>query len=111
MFEVSDEVRSVARAELVQGPPSAALRRLAQRFHLQRTNLAWVAAEVFENMFVPDIQAIWAWDLEGRGEGHSDAELDAMLAHLRVGVRRSRVPAGLAGDRQGAPELKSGAAS
>lgn len=88
MFEVSDEVRRVARVELEQGPPSAALRRLAQRFELQRTNLAWVAAEVFDNMFVPDIQAIWEWDLEGQGEGHSDAELDAMLAHLRMGLRR-----------------------
>ena len=87
MFEVTDEVRSVARAELAQGPPSAALRRLAERFHLQRTNLAWVAAEVFDNMFVPDIQAIWHWDLAGDGRGHSDAELDAMLAHLQVGIR------------------------
>jgi len=90
MFEVTDEVRSVARAELAQGPPSAALRRLAERFHLQRTNLAWVAAEVFDNMFVPDIQAIWHWDLEGEGQGHSDAELDAMLAHLQVGIRPRR---------------------
>ncbi|MBO9516010.1 MAG: hypothetical protein J7549_17985 [Variovorax sp.] len=90
MFEVSDEIRLVARAELSQGPPSVALRQIARRFHLHRANLAWVAAEVFENMFVPDIQAIWAWDLEGQGEGHSDAELDAMLSHLRVGLRRSR---------------------
>lgn len=90
MFEVSDEVRRVAREELMQGPPAAALRRIAQRFGLQRTNLAWVAAEVFDNMFVPDLQAIWAWDLEGEGKGHSDAELDVMLAHLRLGIRPKR---------------------
>ena len=99
MFEVSDEVRRVAKEELEQGPPSAALRRLAQRYSLQRTNLAWVAAEVFDNMFVPDIQAIWEWDLEGRGDGHSDAELDAMLAHLRMDLPRPRVLSSLPGDR------------
>jgi len=105
MFEVSDEVRRVAREELMKGPPSAALRRLAKQFDLQRTNLAWLAAEVFDNMFVPDIQAIWEWDLEGRGDGHSDVELDAMLAHLRMDLPRPRVLSTLAGDRQGGPTL------
>ncbi|SEB22896.1 hypothetical protein [Variovorax sp. YR216] len=111
MFEVSDEVRRVAREELMKGPPAAALRRLAQRFDLQRTNLAWVAAEVFDNMFVPDLQAIWEWDLEGRGDGHSDAELDAMLAHLRMDLPRPRVLDTLPGDRQGAPDLMKPGAS
>lgn len=97
MFEVSDEVRRVAREELIKGPLSAALRRLANRFGLERTNVAWVAAEVFDNMFVPDIQAIWEWDLEGRGDGHSDAELDAMLAHLRMDLPRPRVMSTLSG--------------
>lgn len=86
MFEVTDEVRAVASAELGQGLRSAALRRLAERFQLQRTDLAWIAAEVFHNMRVPEVQAIWSWDLAREGQGHSDTELDAMLSHLIVGI-------------------------
>jgi hypothetical protein len=86
MFEVTDEVRTAARVELGHGAPSAALRRLAERFQLHRTDLAWVAAEVFANMLVPEVQAIWHWDLAGEGQGHTDSELDEMLSHLVVRV-------------------------
>src|SRR2546421_280030 len=86
MFEVTDEIRAVARVELAQRPVSAALRRLAERFCLQRTELACVAAEVFDNMLVPEVQAIWNWDLARDGCGHTDADLDETLSHLVVGT-------------------------
>jgi len=84
MFEVTDEVRAVARMELDRNPPSVGLRRLSERFHLQKIDLAWVATEVFHNMLVPDVEAIWNWDFAGNGEGHPDAELDALLSHLFI---------------------------
>ena len=53
-----------------------------------------MAAEVYHNMFLTDIQAIWHWDLTGDGSGeYSDAQLDALLAHLRVGPRSRTVGA------------------
>ena len=94
MFEVTDDIRAVASAEFRQGPASAALRRLAQHFRLQRTELAWLASEVFDNMLVPEVQAIWNWDLARDGNGHTDTDLDALLSHLIVrsgaGVRTVR---------------------
>ncbi|MGJ7510991.1 hypothetical protein [Variovorax sp. GT1P44] len=87
MFEVTDEVRALAKVEFGQGPPSAAFRRLAERLDLQRPDLAWVASEVFDNMRVTDLQAIWQWDLAQEGEGHSDKELDSLLSHLCIRMR------------------------
>src|SRR5437763_419455 len=96
MFEVTDDIRAVAGAEFGQGPASAALRRLAQHFRLQRAELAWLASEVFDNMLVPEVQAIWNWDLARDGNGHTDTDLDALLSHLIVrsgaGVRTVRPP-------------------
>ncbi|MET3371208.1 hypothetical protein ABIC89_000241 [Variovorax boronicumulans] len=84
MFESTPEILAAARAELTAGPPSAALRAIAQRFQLQRTDVAWVAAEVFQNIATPEIQAIWHWDMELGGKGHPDGELDRLLSHLVV---------------------------
>ncbi len=87
MFEVTDEVRDLAKVEFGRGPPSVALRRLAERLDIQKPDLAWVASEVFDNMHVQDLQAIWQWDLAREGEGHADAELDDMLSHLCIRLR------------------------
>ncbi|CAN7261599.1 hypothetical protein LJR129_001167 [Acidovorax sp. LjRoot129] len=84
MFEVTPEILAAARAELSAGPPSAALRAIARRFQLQRTDVAWVAADVCQNVTTPEIQAIWHWDMAADGKGHSDEELDGLLSHLVV---------------------------
>ncbi|MBV7542675.1 hypothetical protein [Acidovorax sp. sic0104] len=84
MFEVTSGILAIARAELSAGRPSIALRAIARRFQLGQTDVAWVAAEAFENIATPEIQAIWNWDLSAVGKGHSDDELDGLLSHLVV---------------------------
>jgi len=84
MFEATPEILAATRAELAAGSPSAALRVIAQRFQLQRTDVAWVAAQVFQNIATPEIQAIWHWDMRLDGKGHPDGELDRLLSHLVV---------------------------
>jgi hypothetical protein len=84
MSEITSETLAIARAELSAGRPSIALRAIAQRFGLGKTDVAWVAADAFENIATSEIQAIWHWDMAANGKGHSDAELDALLSHLAV---------------------------
>lgn len=84
MFEVTPEILATAHAELAAGRPSVALRAIARRFQLQRTDVAWVAADICQNIATPEVQAIWHWDMAGDGKGHPDEELDNLLGHLVV---------------------------
>lgn len=81
-LESTVEAQQAAREELKTGSVSAGLRRLSARFSLNKTALGWLAADVYENLTTPEMQAIWMWDFEGSGKGSSDRELDETLAHL-----------------------------
>ena len=61
-----------------------ALRAIARRFQLERTDVAWVAADIFQNIATPEVQALWHWDMAGDGKGHTDEEIDSLLGHLVV---------------------------
>ena len=84
MFEVTPEILATARSELTAGRPSVALRAIARRFQLERTDVAWVAADIFQNIATPEVQALWHWDMAGDGKGHTDEEIDSLLGHLVV---------------------------
>jgi|JI6StandDraft_1071083.scaffolds.fasta_scaffold284209_2 hypothetical protein len=70
------------RSELLVTVPSKALRTIAGRFNLRRSELGFLAADVYENILTPEVQAVWHWDLDESGKGHTDKELDQLLAHL-----------------------------
>lgn len=82
MFEATQEMLEAARSELASQPPATALRKVARRFQLSRTDLAWLAVNVFENAMTPEVQAIWHCDLVENGRGHNDTELNDMLSSL-----------------------------
>jgi len=86
MFEATQKMLEAARQELGRRRPAAALRQVALQFHLTRTDLAWLAADVYDDIMTPEVQAIWHWDLAENGKGHTDAELDEMLSHLVLRV-------------------------
>lgn len=79
---VSPESIAALRQEVQCSTPAKALRKVAQLFGLRRTDLAFVAAELFENILTPEVQAIWQWDLDLKGSGHTDEELNQLLSHL-----------------------------
>lgn len=60
------------------------MRYLAQEFHLGKTDLAWLAVDVYENIMTPEVQAIWHWDLAATGKGLTDEELNEALSHLHL---------------------------
>ena len=80
------EAAEVLRATVRCSTPSQALRSVASRFGLGRPELGFLAAEVYENIMTPEVQAIWHWDLVQKGAGHSDEELDQLLSHLVLAV-------------------------
>jgi len=82
MFEATQEMLEAARSELASQPAATALRKVARRFQLSRTDLAWLAVNVYENAMTPEVQAIWHWDLVENGRGHNDTELNDMLSSL-----------------------------
>lgn len=84
MFEVTPEILATARSELTAGRPSVALRAIARRFQLERTDVAWVAVDIFQDIATPEVQAIWHWDMAGDGKGHTGEEIDSLLDHLVV---------------------------
>jgi hypothetical protein len=80
--DVPPEHVSALCAELKSSLPAAALRAVALRFRLNRSALSFVAAEACENILTPEVQAIWQWDLDHTGKGHTDEELNSLLSHL-----------------------------
>ncbi len=78
------DVLSAIRSELAVSQPSSAFRSVGVRFGLTRSELGFLAADVYENVMTPDVQALWHWDFAQNGRGHTDAELDALLVHLLV---------------------------
>lgn len=82
MFEAAQEILEATRSELARLPPAAALRKVAHRFNLSKTDLAWLAVDAYENAMTPEVQAIWHWDLAENGRGLSDMELNDMLSSL-----------------------------
>lgn len=62
--------------------PQQPCEKVARRFQLSRTDLAWLAVNVFENAMTPEVQAIWHWNLVENGRGHNDTELNDMLSSL-----------------------------
>ena len=82
--DVNLEIDAALRMEAAASLPATALRTIARRFGLNRTDLAWVAIESYANMLTPEVQAIWHWDLDCSGRGHTDDELDHLLSHLVV---------------------------
>lgn len=81
-FPMNQEARTVLRAELQSSTPAKAFREVARRFSLQRSELGFLAVDVYANILTPDVQAIWHWDLGLKGKGHSDEELNQLLSHL-----------------------------
>jgi hypothetical protein len=81
-FEDVARAAELLRTELLLSPPSKALREVAARLKLGRSTLGLAAVQVYENILTPEVQAIWHWDLDQKGSGHSDYELDQLLSHL-----------------------------
>ncbi len=82
--DVNPEFDAALRTEAKASPPATALRTIARRFGLNRTDLAWVATESYANIHTPEVQAIWHWDLDCSGRGHTDEELNHLLSHLAI---------------------------
>ena len=61
-----------------------AFRTVAHTFHLRRSELGFLAAEIYESIPTSKIQAIWQWDLDATGGGNSDEELDQSFLHLAL---------------------------
>jgi hypothetical protein len=78
------QVLDALREELSASLPAEAFRRVATRFGLTRTDVAWAATDVFENITTPEVQAIWHWDMSSAGSGLNDEELNAELRHLVI---------------------------
>ncbi|MGE8453983.1 MAG: hypothetical protein ACN6OP_25910 [Pseudomonadales bacterium] len=80
MFEATFEIIEVAKQELgVIGHP---LRLIAHRFQHTKTDLVWLAADVYRNIETPQMQGICHWDLLENGQWHNDVELDELLSPL-----------------------------
>jgi hypothetical protein len=86
--ESNPEAETMLREELKSSPPSTSLRAVAEKFGLHRSALGFLAADVYENIMTPEVQAIWHWDLSEKGVGHSDEELDELLSHLVLSSER-----------------------
>lgn len=76
------EAANVLRNELQSSTPSRAFRAVAATFGLDRYALAFLATHLYSNILTPEVQAIWHWDRNHKGAGHTDEELDALLSHL-----------------------------
>jgi hypothetical protein len=80
--EANESTLAALRTELGLSPPAAALRTISKQFGLNRTDLAFLVVDAYENILTPEVQAIWHWDLSETGKGHSDSELNNLLSHL-----------------------------
>lgn len=87
-LEPNAEAAKMLRDELRSSLPSKAFRAVAATFGLNRSELGFLAADVYENIMTPEVQAIWLWDLNQKGAGHSDEELDALLSQLVLASER-----------------------
>ena len=81
-LELNGEEAKTLRNELHSSSPSKAFRVVAAKYGLDRYALAFLASGVYQNITTPEVQAIWHWDRNHKGAGHSDEELDALLSHL-----------------------------
>jgi hypothetical protein len=88
ILQQSPEVVAAVWKELQTSSPSKAFRTIGTRYGLDRSALGFLAADVYVDIMTPQVQAIWHWDLQQNGKGHSDEELDQLLSQL---VLRSHV--------------------
>lgn len=71
------------RLRLRQSPPSVVLREIAQRYSLKRNALGMVLPDLCDEVSTPEVQAVWTWDLDNKGQGLSDSQLDQELESLK----------------------------
>ncbi|RZL02852.1 MAG: hypothetical protein EOP36_07270 [Rubrivivax sp.] len=63
-------------------PLSMVLRDISRHYSFGRSALGMVLPELCDDASTPHVQAIWTWDLENKGNGMTDQELEAALAGL-----------------------------
>lgn len=71
------------KARLRQESRAAVLREIAQRYSLGRSALGMVLPDLCDEASTPEVQAVWTWDLERKGQGLTDQELDEALGVLK----------------------------
>jgi hypothetical protein len=63
-------------------PMALVLREISRRYSLGKSALGMVLPELCDDASTQHVQAVWTWDLEKKGNGMTDQELEASLARL-----------------------------
>ena len=64
--------------------PSKVLREIAKKYYVGKTELAMMLEDLYSEVDLKEVQAIWNWDINNSGKGLNDANIDKLIGKLKI---------------------------
>ena len=72
------------RVRLGVAAPSVVLREMAAAYGANKSALGFMVADLYPDVETLMVQAVWQWDIDHKGKGLSDTELDKLLLQRKA---------------------------
>jgi hypothetical protein len=72
------------RDRLLTSPPSCVLEDISRKYNIGKSELAIMLEDLYCEVDLPQVQAIWHWDINKSGKGLDDREIDEIIGKLRL---------------------------